>query len=301
MKGLKYCSGDFVAILNSDDVWEKEKLQQQLSYLQENPDCGAVFTLVNVIDESGARWPERSNPYQLTFDVGNTDRYGWLRRFYYSGNQFCASSAMVRRECFERVGILDGRYTQLQDFDMWLRIVMGGYKVHVIPERLTNYRVLRDGSNMSAARESTRAAFVLEFARILRNFWQIDSLRELAKTFPDISIAADADETLIRYYLAHHAAALPGMHHRLFALETMLSWGGDYHSMNLAGRCHDFSHADYRSFLARGPVNDLLRLDAKNRVDGIARRILPASWHQKLKTLHRSLKRPPRTVGDRYR
>lgn len=286
VKGLQQCGGSLIAILNSDDSWQKEKLEQQLRYLERNPGCGAVFTLVNVIDEDGKLWAEGSNPYQSIFQVNNNDRYGWLRQFFYYGNALCVSSALIRRECFDRVGWLDGRYVQLQDLDLWIRIVKAGYDIHVIQKRLTSYRVLRSGKNMSAGVEDTKALYAFEFSKVLRNYWAISSLGELAGIFPDIEIAAGADETLLKFYLAIHSSKQPGVHHQLFALESMSSWGGNYEAMSMAAKCHNFSHADYRRFLSRGPVREIMRRGVKNRLDTIARLIFPGRHYQRLKAIY---------------
>lgn len=286
MKGLNQCSGSLIAILNSDDTWQEDKLQLQLDYLERNPDCGVVFTLVNVIDEDSKPWPDGSNPYQYIFRKDNNDRHEWLRQFFHKGNALCASSALIRRECFDKVGSLNGRYTQLQDLDLWIRIVKAGYDIHVLQKKLTNYRVLRSGLNMSAGGAETAALYTLEYSQILRNYWSINSIGELAKIFPEIDISTDADDTLLKFYLAIHASKRPGLQHKLFALESMSSWGGDYHAMNMAAKCHNFSHSDYRRFLSRGPVSELLRRDTKHRLDIFARKLLPARFYQRLRTIY---------------
>lgn len=286
MKGLSQCSGSLIAILNSDDTWQKDKLQQQLDYLERNPDCGAVFTLVNLIDEDSNPWTDGSNPYQYIFQMNNYDRREWLRQFFYKGNALCASSALIRRECFDQVGPLDGRYAQLQDLDLWIRIVKAGYDIHVIQKKLTNYRALRSGLNMSAGGDEAKALYTLEYSRILRNYWSISSISELTRIFPEINISADADDTLLKFYLAIHASKQPGLQHKLFALESMSSWGGNYHSMNMAAKCHNFSHSDYRRFLSRGPVRELIRRGVKHRLDVFARLLLPARLYQRLRTVY---------------
>ena len=44
--GLAEAKGELIAIQNSDDIWAENKLQQQVDYLTEHPDCCAVFTAV---------------------------------------------------------------------------------------------------------------------------------------------------------------------------------------------------------------------------------------------------------------
>ena len=46
-------SGNYIAIHHSDDVWEIDKLQKQIDFLDNNPEYGAVFTWAQIIDENG--------------------------------------------------------------------------------------------------------------------------------------------------------------------------------------------------------------------------------------------------------
>jgi glycosyltransferase involved in cell wall biosynthesis len=284
MLGLSCCTGDAVAILNSDDTWETNKLERQIEYFRMVRNCGVVFTHVNLIDDQGKPWKDGTNRHQSRFEVANRDRLAWLRYFFYSGNAFCASSAMVRRACFEKVGLLDGRYIQLQDLDMWVRIALAGYDIHVVEERLTNYRLARGGANMSFSSPRNRAIYTVEYARLLRNFWSIQSLGELVKILPDIIISERADDSLVLFYLARHAAAQPTLHHRLFAIETMEKWGGNLEAMRLAAACEGFTHVAYRDFLAQWPIKEALTFGLRLKALEMLGKVFRYDLQQRVKT-----------------
>jgi glycosyltransferase involved in cell wall biosynthesis len=285
MLGLSRCQGDAVAILNSDDTWEADKLKRQVDYLATAPNCGVVFTLVNLIDEEGKAWSDGTNRHMSRFEINNKDRTAWLRHFFHFGNVFCASSAMVRKKCFEEVGLLDGRYIQLQDFDMWLRIALAGYDIHLIEERLTNYRLARNGANMSFGSARNQAVYTIEYARLLRNYWKIRSLNELIEIFPEIKIANHADDSLILFYLARHAAAQQTLHHRLFAIETMEQWGGNIEAKRLAASCEGFSHVDYQNFIAQWPNREAMLFSFRLKMLDLSNKVLRYDLQQRLKTL----------------
>lgn len=299
MKGLSACKGELIAILNSDDVWAPGKLEKQSSHLASSPQTGAIFTHIRTIDESGAPWTSNSHRHQQAFGAKNRSRHEWLRHFFLVGNPFCASSALIRKECFDRLGPLDGSYIQLQDLDMWIRVAIAGYDLHVIEEPLTYYRVMRDGNNMSSSRSGTRATNSFEYAKILRNYWKLTSLQELMHVFPELNVADRADDSLTLFYLAQYAAKQPSLHHRLFALETMSRWGGNLEAMSLAYECHGFDFSEYRDFFAHGPIRRLLRLSISHQMNSLAMRILPYAVYQKVKTqIMDRLQQPRRSKSD---
>lgn len=293
VKWLALCKGQFVAILNSDDAWESEKLDKQSQVMLSRPNVGAVFTHIIAIDEYGSQWANGSHQLQQQFDVSNRTRHEWLRYLFLKGNPFCASSALVRKECFDDVGPFNGSHTQLQDFDMWVRLAIGGYDIHVIEEPLTYYRVMRKGTNMSTASAGARASNAFEYAIALRHFWRLPSLNDLISVFPEIQIHDKADDSLMLFYLAQHAARLPSVHHRLFALETMFKWGGNPDAMALAQDCHGFGFSDYRHFFSTGPIRQMLSFDIRYQVNRFAMSVMPYSIYQRMKarlgTLVRSI------------
>ena len=47
---LTMSTGEYIARIDSDDIWEADKLEVQMKYLEEHPECGVCFTKVNIID-----------------------------------------------------------------------------------------------------------------------------------------------------------------------------------------------------------------------------------------------------------
>lgn len=285
MKGLSLCEGDYVAILNSDDCWEPDKLRQQIDYLDTHPECAAAFSHVALIDEKSQRWIDGSHRLQTIFNTHNRTRHAWLSHFFHRGNSLCASSAVIRRSCLNELGGLDGRYVQMQDFDLWLRLAIAGYSLHVVEEPLTRYRVSRLGLNMSSGNKKSRAIHAIEYARALRQFWKIASLAELKSALPAIECSPDAGNELIIYYLAHYAALQQTPQHSLFASESMLHWGGNIAAMQLAYQCHGFTHKNYVDFLYENPLKHLLERGLHGRLRNATDVVLPYEVKQKLKAL----------------
>jgi len=290
VKGLQMCTGDYVAILNSDDRWDPHKLAHELDYLRRTPRCGAVFTKVTLIDESGARWRDGEHKLQRILDQPNRPRTQWLRHFFNLGNAFCASSAVVRRECFAKLGPLDGRFIQLQDLEMWVRIAASGYDLHVIEEPLTDYRVSRRLTNMSAHSDAVRAREIYEYTRLLRNLWRIETVAELAEIFPEEAWFAGQPDAIRRFVLAQVASRSPGVHHQQFAVDTMFEAAGDPACMELAARQFGFGHIQYREFMARNPLGTYATLTVGEMLKARMGAYMPPAWVETLRRTKRRLR-----------
>jgi glycosyltransferase involved in cell wall biosynthesis/predicted SAM-dependent methyltransferase len=145
------CNGEYLALLNSDDVFMPHKLERQVAFLDANPHIGAVFGYAEIIDKDGKR-PDPGSPFNASvFEVENRSQIQWLRHFFLAGNCLCHPTMMIRRQCYDKVGTYDARFASLPDLHMWMRLV-AAYPIHVLPEVLIGFRELPNAGNASAAR-----------------------------------------------------------------------------------------------------------------------------------------------------
>jgi glycosyltransferase involved in cell wall biosynthesis len=139
--GLRATSGELVAVLNDDDLWAPEKLERQVSLLDANPQVGLVHTGGTFIDGEGKRLD--GNPLGFAFPRFETGDV--LLGLVYE-NKVIASAALVRRECFEKLGGFNSEYFGSGDWEMWFRIAEQ-YHFGFVDAPLTHYRV--HGANAS--------------------------------------------------------------------------------------------------------------------------------------------------------
>lgn len=141
--------GEFIALINSDDVWSRpDKLALQLAQFEDNPKLGACFGRAAFIDADGQIIPAATVPFGAAFDQANRSQGQWLHDIFFKGNALCHPSILIRRQCYEELGNYDNRLRQLPDMDMWVRLVKA-YPIHVCEEVLVNFRVL-PGENASS-------------------------------------------------------------------------------------------------------------------------------------------------------
>ncbi|MEM6751976.1 MAG: glycosyltransferase family A protein [Cyanobacteria bacterium P01_C01_bin.38] len=155
--GITNAEGEYLAFLDADDIWESTKLEKQASILEENPQVGLVYSWVEYISETGQS-TGRIVKHQAE---GNVWEKLILRNLVE-----CGSVAMVRRSCFDDVGIFDKNLSSfVEDWDMWLRIAER-FPFKVIEEVLVYYRQHPNGGskNWQAMEENYKVVIEKSFS-----------------------------------------------------------------------------------------------------------------------------------------
>jgi len=117
---ISYATGKYVALLNSDDVWLPNKLEQQFQFLESHPEVGAVFSRAQFVDESGTVLNKLTFFWADVFDHDNRSSALWLRRFFFKFNCLCHPSILIRREIYQKYPLYEASLRQLPDFAMWV-------------------------------------------------------------------------------------------------------------------------------------------------------------------------------------
>ena len=142
-------SGEYMALIGHDDMWQPEKLEKQLAYMEEHPECGACFTRCTVLDEQN-----RVIDFKLFDEIENDNRFRLIEFLFYNHNHLCAPSALIRSSTLHTLGYYDYSLLYLQDYELWLRILTK-QDLYILEERLTDYRIISDtGSNLSVIDET---------------------------------------------------------------------------------------------------------------------------------------------------
>lgn len=122
-QGLKIAKGRYIAYLDSDDMFLPDKLERQISILDENKDFGMVYTSARVFDENGIELfnQDKFGNKRLYYEATDT---GWIynKIAFYIPLTIILPSVIVRSEIQKKVGYFDVNLHRFEDTDMWRRI-----------------------------------------------------------------------------------------------------------------------------------------------------------------------------------
>lgn len=131
--GIKAAKGEYVALMDHDDVWLPHKLETQVALLQSKPNAALAYCRCDVVDQQltakiDSRWSEKdpsSDP---------------LRQFLDGCFIRSCSSILIRRSIFDEVGMFDESLTGTDDCEFYMRLAIDHSFVYD-PEPLVLYRM----------------------------------------------------------------------------------------------------------------------------------------------------------------
>ncbi|RAK60738.1 hypothetical protein DJ021_13430 [Phenylobacterium hankyongense] len=123
-----------IARMDGDDLNHAARFSKQLAYLDEHPECLAVFGGADLIDEGGALTGSRTPPVDP----------GRLLRAMAMNNVLIHPTAAFRAEYISRIGLYSDAFPRAEDYDYFMRGLAAGV-VQVMNTPLISYR-LRQGS-----------------------------------------------------------------------------------------------------------------------------------------------------------
>lgn len=123
--GIRLSRHEWLAFLDSDDLWKPKKLLRQRQELAQRPEMRICYT-----DEEWRRNDRWKNPKMIHAKFS-----GWIYEKCLPLCIISPSSAIVHRSVFDEVGMFDENLPACEDYDLWLRVT-SRMPVLFIPERL---------------------------------------------------------------------------------------------------------------------------------------------------------------------
>lgn len=158
-KAIKVSKGEFIAIIDGDDIANKKRIQKQIEFLQKNKDSDLVFTWADFIDEDNKKI-SKFKPTQ--------EDYKNIKKTIFTKHITLHPSMTLRAEILKELKY-DVTLLRSQDFDFWLRALAKGHNFSILKEMLMNYR-LPSKENTSRRVQKQRKYFKFTIKALLKNF-----------------------------------------------------------------------------------------------------------------------------------
>ena len=127
-RAVESAKGEWIAFLDSDDMWKPDKLEKQLALLEKNPEMVICFTASSFIDDSG-------NPYEYVMPAPEIITYKELLH----KNLMSCSSVMIRASVMKEIKMpADNMH---EDFFTWLTVLKKHKFAYGVNEPLLIYRL----------------------------------------------------------------------------------------------------------------------------------------------------------------
>ncbi|MTH52055.1 glycosyltransferase [Bacillus mangrovi] len=130
--GIQAAQGEYIAWLSSDDFFLPDKIQKQMDFMLPR---GAAFSFgnyhyINEYNQILVPWcGHRFSP--------NVQE---VPQFFLQGNPVNGCTIVMKKTCFDHVGLFDPQWLYTHDYDMWFRLILAGYDLYYIDDVLIQFR-----------------------------------------------------------------------------------------------------------------------------------------------------------------
>lgn len=178
--------GKYYTLIAQDDLWKPDKIEKQVSFMEEHPSYAQCFARYDVINEQGEiiNDTDAGRPFYPPL-LENYPQHEFTRLLFERGNRMGALTAMLRADIPSvRAGY---RYSliQNQDFDLWLRSSLYG-GTYIFGEKLASYRRFTQGTNLSDySMDEVRTQLCAEEGYLRNVFINQLNAAQILDIFPD--------------------------------------------------------------------------------------------------------------------
>ena len=172
--GLSEATGEFLAMLDADDVWLPNKLLEQVELLDRHPDAGMIYgdtlrwySWTGVPEDAGRDYRP---PLGVRLDAMSHPPEVLIRFVRGTASVACTCSVMARREIVERVGGFEETFTGLYEDQVFYAKMLLAAPVYVSSRLWDKYRIHPESMCVVAEREHEIGDAYLQYLNWLEKY-----------------------------------------------------------------------------------------------------------------------------------
>lgn len=223
--GILNATGEWVAFLDSDDLWYPKKLDTVISSILENPSIDVFSTdelLVNQI--TGVRRLLKYGPYCFNF----------YKRLMLMGNCLSTSATLVKRDFLKKNNILfreNKEFITAEDYDLWLLLAWAGAKFKFIHSVQGEYLIHTDNNSGQIERHEQNIVNVIKdhvyriqsFQTNKNHLWRNIKVRLLLANCKNMIVEKKFSECIRQIVLALRSSFTGSLRYLFFQVYKKLS------------------------------------------------------------------------------
>lgn len=150
--GIIIAKGDYIAFLDSDDEWEKSKLEKQIRVLTKDPGLSMVFCGSHILDHTEKVIEKR---------YCTEEQRGFVFEKLILRNFIPTPTVLMKKSILLHIGMMDESISYGEDWHCWLKVAAFN-RIGFVNEKLVKFRRLEDGlTNEGAIGKMTQSLAVI--------------------------------------------------------------------------------------------------------------------------------------------
>ena len=135
--GIKHCSGEYIARMDSDDICDPARFEKQIYFFKNNPD-------IDILGSAICEFNENSKELNTRYYPPNTSQ---AIKYIVKATPLAHPSVMFRRKVFEQDNRYPENYGSNEDIAFWFELLSKGYNMANLEDILLYYRISDDFFN----------------------------------------------------------------------------------------------------------------------------------------------------------
>lgn len=169
--GIKNARGNYIALLDADDLFLPEKIEKQVEYLEGHSGCGVSYCGLYHFYEDR---PKDLLSLDYNFYSGEMAKNNILYK-----NFINPLSVVIRKESTDKIGLFNEDFKRTEDWEYWVRLMFGGISFEYLDEPLAKYR-MRPSTSLSYNAKDEVHRKALQY-KVFKDLYERSSREEVLK------------------------------------------------------------------------------------------------------------------------